>query len=101
MSTAAAESSHIIAQLKAVIARQGLTAYAVALRAGVSPRVVQRWMAGERDIRLETADRLAQVLGVRLVEVAPRRAARARVELPAIVAGESTIGTATPAEVAH
>jgi len=68
----------IIAQLKAAIVHQQLSANAVALRAGVSPRAVQRWVSGQRDIPLEVADRLATVLGVRLVETGPRR--RPRVE---------------------
>lgn len=65
--------STLSAELRTIIARQALSAYAVARRAGVSPRIVQRWLAGERDIRLRTADRLAIVLGARLVEAGPRR----------------------------
>jgi transcriptional regulator with XRE-family HTH domain len=78
MSTAAAPSASIGDQLKAIVENQGLTGCEVAHRAGVSARAVQRWMAGERDIRLETADRIGRALGVRLVETGPRR--RARVE---------------------
>ena len=50
----------------------GLTAYAVGRMAGVDPGVVKRFLTGERDIRMETADRLAAALGLRLVEVARR-----------------------------
>jgi transcriptional regulator with XRE-family HTH domain len=67
------------AELRTIIARQALSAYAVARRAGVSPRIVQRWLAGERDIRLETADRLAVALGARLVASRPRPGRTARV----------------------
>jgi transcriptional regulator with XRE-family HTH domain len=60
-------------QLRDVIAARGLTAYAVAKAASVDVRLVQRFLDGERDIRLETADKIAQALGLRLVEVATRK----------------------------
>jgi len=56
-------------QLREIVEARGLTAYALARRAGVDPGVVSRFLTGERDIRLETADRLAAALGLRLVEV--------------------------------
>ncbi len=68
-------------QLREVIEARGLSAYAAGKLAGVDPGVVQRFLTGERDIRLETADRLALALGVRLVEVG--RVARPRVSRPA------------------
>jgi len=85
MSTAPAPSATIGAQLKAAIVHQQLSAYAVARRADVDPRAVQRWLAGERDITLETADRIGRALGVRLVEGTRRRA---RVEVPVIAVGD-------------
>jgi transcriptional regulator with XRE-family HTH domain len=69
-------------QLREIIASRGLTAYAVAKLAGIDPGVVSRFLSGERDIRLETADRIAAALGLRLVEVA-RAKGRARVARPA------------------
>jgi DNA-binding phage protein len=66
-------------QLRHVIAARRLTAYAVARDAGVDVRQVQRFLDGQRDLRLATADKLAQALGLRLVEAAGRKAAaRAR-----------------------
>jgi transcriptional regulator with XRE-family HTH domain len=56
-------------QLRDVIHSRGLTAYAVARDAGVDPGMVSRFLTGERDIRLATADRIALALNVRLVEV--------------------------------
>ncbi len=56
-------------QLRDVIASRGLTGYALGRLADVDPGVVQRFITGERDIRMETADRLSAVLGLRLVEV--------------------------------
>lgn len=38
----------------------------IAEKAKVSPIVVSRFLSGERDIHLETADRLADVSGVKL-----------------------------------
>jgi transcriptional regulator with XRE-family HTH domain len=56
-------------QLKDIIQSRGLTAYAVGRMAEVDPGVVQRFLTGERDIRLETADRIGAALGLRLVEL--------------------------------
>jgi hypothetical protein len=56
--------------LREIIEARGLTAYAAARMAEVDPGVVSRFLAGERDIRMGTADRLAVALGLRLVEVA-------------------------------
>lgn len=44
-----------------------LSPHALARLSGVDARVVARFLAGERDIRLETADRLADAMGLRLV----------------------------------
>jgi transcriptional regulator with XRE-family HTH domain len=63
-------------QLAETIEARGLTAYAVGKLAEVDPGVIARFLAGRRDIRLETADRLAAALGLRLVEVAARRPPR-------------------------
>ena len=43
-----------------------MTAYEIGRRAGVSPIVISRFVSGERDLRMATADRLAAVLGLRL-----------------------------------
>ncbi len=66
-------------QLREIVEARGLTAYALGKRAGVDPGVVSRFLTGERDIRLETADRLAAVLGLRLVEVGTKGKAGRRV----------------------
>ena len=50
--------------IKAEIERQRLTAYRVAKRAGIKPDVVSRFLSGERDILLATADKIAAVLGL-------------------------------------
>ena len=50
--------------IKAEIERQGLTAYRVAKRAGIKPDVVSRFLSGERDILLGTADKITAALGM-------------------------------------
>ena len=42
--------------------------YQIAQDAGVSQIVVSRFLSGERDIRMATADKLAQVLGLTLAK---------------------------------
>jgi transcriptional regulator with XRE-family HTH domain len=68
--TARAASRHSLSwQMHDIVASRGLTAYRLGKLAGVDPGVIQRWMNGERDIRMETADRIADVLRLRLVEI--------------------------------
>ena len=38
----------------------------IAAKAHLSPLALSKFLAGERDIPLETADRLAEVLGIKL-----------------------------------
>ena len=47
--------------------RSTKTSYQLAKEAGVSQIMVSRFLSGKRDIRLATADRLAHVLGLKLV----------------------------------
>jgi transcriptional regulator with XRE-family HTH domain len=55
------------AALKKAMKRSPKTSYQLAKDAGVSPIMVSRFLSGKRDIRLATADRLAHVLGLKLV----------------------------------
>ena len=76
-------------QLLDIIESRNLSAYALGKLAGVDPGVIQRFITGARDIRLETADRIGAALGLRLVEVTPRKAtARARPPAAAADAGD-------------
>ena len=52
--------------LRDAIRRSEMSAYQIAKAANVSQIVVSRFLSGERDIRMETADRLAEVLGLKL-----------------------------------
>ena len=52
--------------LKKAIQESGSSVYQIAKRARVSPIVISRFISGERDIRMATADKLANALGLRL-----------------------------------
>jgi plasmid maintenance system antidote protein VapI len=54
-------------QLRRAITARGGSLYELAEQAGVDRSVLSRFVAGRRTITLETADRLAAVLKVRLV----------------------------------
>jgi transcriptional regulator with XRE-family HTH domain len=60
-------------QLRGIIEGRGLTAYAVGKMSGVNTSMVQRFLDGERDLRLESAGRIAEALGLRLVESGSRK----------------------------
>ena len=53
-------------QFRSAIIASGLTRYAIGKAAGVDPAVTSRFVSGERTLRLETVDRIAAVLGLRL-----------------------------------
>jgi transcriptional regulator with XRE-family HTH domain len=55
--------------LKAAITKSGLTHYALASLAGVTPSQIDRFMSGERDLRLESAGKIAAALGLELSPV--------------------------------
>ena len=44
-----------------------MTEYQIAKRAGISQIMISRFLSGERDIRLATADKLAHALGLKLI----------------------------------
>jgi plasmid maintenance system antidote protein VapI len=54
-------------QLRELIAAAGPSVYEPARDAGVDRSVLSRFLAGKRTITLETADRLAAVLKLRLI----------------------------------
>lgn len=56
----------IVDQLRTAIVATGLTSYRLGKDAGVSPGVIDRFLTGERDIRLATAARLSTALGIEL-----------------------------------
>lgn len=52
--------------LKQAIRNSEQSEYQIAKLAGVSQIVITRFLAGERDIRMATADKLAEALGLKL-----------------------------------
>ena len=52
--------------LKKAIRKSEKSVYQIAREAGVSPIVISRFLSGERDIRLATADKLAETLELAL-----------------------------------
>lgn len=59
-----AEAGSIAAALKAALESSPQSIYKICQEAGISQIVVSRFLSGERDIRLTTADRLAKILGL-------------------------------------
>jgi transcriptional regulator with XRE-family HTH domain len=57
-------------QLRDTMGSSGHTGAELAELAGVDPGVISRFMAGKREIRTATVDKIAEALGLRLVEVA-------------------------------
>jgi hypothetical protein len=53
-------------RLRAAIKRSGKSVYRVAQESGVAHPIILRFLSGERDIRLETAEKLAVALGLAL-----------------------------------
>lgn len=53
-------------QLRGAMTSSGLSPAALARAAGVDPAQVLRFLSGERDVRLETAGRLCDALGLHL-----------------------------------
>jgi plasmid maintenance system antidote protein VapI len=55
-------------QLLDAIAETGWSGYRLAKESGVPQQVIQRFLAGERGITLETASRLADALGLEFTQ---------------------------------
>jgi transcriptional regulator with XRE-family HTH domain len=53
-------------QLKQLIAESGLSEYEIAKRSGVSKGALSRFRTGERNLNLDSVDRLAEVLNLEL-----------------------------------
>ena len=64
--SASVGSGNLSAALKDAIRASDKSIYQIAQDAGVSQIVVSRFLSGERDIRMATADKLAEVLGLKV-----------------------------------
>lgn len=59
--------------LRKAILTSKKTRYAIAIGSGVDHAVLRRFMSGERDIKLRTAESLAEYLGLELVKKRSKR----------------------------
>ena len=53
--------------LREAIEQSSMTVYQICKQAGISQTMVSRFLSGERDLRMASADRLASVLGLKVV----------------------------------
>ena len=60
-------------QLREAFAESGISRFELARRAGISYAIIHRFIGGDRGITLETASKLADVLGL---ELRPKRHGR-------------------------
>jgi transcriptional regulator with XRE-family HTH domain len=58
-------------RLRKAVLSSKKTRYAIAVGSGVDHAVLRRFMRGERDIKLTTAEHLAEYLGLELVPKRP------------------------------
>lgn len=54
--------------LRQAVRESGLTPYAVAKAAAVPPPTLYRWLSGERDLTLATADKIAVAVRLRVLQ---------------------------------
>ena len=77
------ETNILADALRAAIDDSEFSRYQLAQMSGVTQGVLSRFMAGTRDLKLETASRLAVALGMHLLPKAPaKRHGRANLEEP-------------------
>jgi DNA-binding phage protein len=62
-----AELPTISERLREAIAASGLTQTSIGEKAGISPNIISRFVAGKRSPTLDTVDRIAAALGLVLV----------------------------------
>jgi transcriptional regulator with XRE-family HTH domain len=63
-------------QLKKAAESSGLTPYKLAKDSGVALQMLTRFLSGEREIRMSTADKLCETLGLELVPKGGRKSKR-------------------------
>ena len=64
----ASASGRLSQALRDALRTSDKSMYQIAQAAGVSQIVVSRFLAGQRDIRMATADKLAEALGLKLAK---------------------------------
>jgi len=66
----------ITEQLRRAIERSGKSRYRISQESGIAEAVLSRFIHGERDLKLDTADRLCAALGLQVVLKAKRKPGR-------------------------
>jgi len=61
-----AKKKDMVDVLKAAIKASGKTHYRIAKDAGITPAMIDRFMAGTRDLRFTSASKVAEALGLEL-----------------------------------
>ena len=61
-----AKSMDLVDQLKSEISNSGLTSYMLGKHSKTAPIVIDRFMSGQRSLRLDTVARLCTVLNLEL-----------------------------------
>lgn len=61
-------SEKLSEQIRNAVLMSDKTRYAIAVGSGIDHAVLRRFMRGERDIKLKTAEQLAEYLGLELVQ---------------------------------
>lgn len=96
---APSQQSPVSSSIREAVRSRGLSAYRVGQASGVSPRNVSRFLKGESDLSLASADRICVALGLKVVEStrrtsaprpAPARPAAAPLPLPSVQDPEQT-----------
>jgi len=64
------DDTRLAKRLKEAITASGATHYAIGKQAGIKPDLLDRFMRGERDLRLASAGKIANALGLDLVSSA-------------------------------
>ena len=62
------EEPKMVSALRAAIVDSGLSHYRIAKDAGITADIVSRFVTGERQLKIESAGRIAEVLGLELVQ---------------------------------
>lgn len=62
------EEPKLVTALRAAIVGSGLSHYRIAKDAGITADIVSRFVTGERQLKIESAGRIAEVLGLELVQ---------------------------------
>jgi transcriptional regulator with XRE-family HTH domain len=96
---AVSADSDLAQQLRAAIEASGLTAYAIAQASGVDDAVVYRFLAGQRDVTLAVASRLAAALGMRFTK--PKRKGLTMTACEPIALVAKRVEEVNPKQITH